>query len=176
MAVLNATGRALRLRMEAREDGEWTEERGRAALRDSLDFYHQQGMLISQLALDPDLRRTLGRKMAHAISRVPAWMEARVYGVQVISSRLFALGSVQLMAEHRSAIEQIVDAQVDDPEPIEAVLAENPVPAGTDEETAEELYEQMGGVFSAHLEAMAAIGRDIDEWVEEELAEEGEEE
>lgn len=173
-AVLNATVGGLKRLLETEElrsadDAEQPEGHG-TTFQESLSFYHFQGLLISQLALDLDLRRELGRKMAGVVGRVPAWMEARVYGVEIISARLLALGTAQLMAEHRSAIERIIDDQLEDSESIEAILRESPVPPGASDETSRDIFRALSGVFHAHLQAMVAIARDIDER-EEELSE-----
>ena len=170
--VLKAIGRALGKLMESSVEpmeGDPQLDRGRTVLNDSISFHHHQGLLIAQLALDPDLRSEITRKMVHVVGRVPAWMEARVYGVETMSSRLFALGTVQLMAEHRMALERIVDDQIESPksiDEIEAILAESPVPLGADGETAEELFDAIGDVFNAHIQTMVAIARDFDEWME----------
>ncbi len=137
------------------------------------NFLHLQGMLIACLALEPDTASELLPKSAHAAQRVPAWMEMWLNGPTDSSMRLFALGCAQLLAEHRKALEQIVEDQVAEPAPIEEALAESPIPTGEEEESTDELIVRFSRAFRANFQASIAIARDLDEWAEEEL--EGEE-
>lgn len=50
---------------------------------------------------------------------------------------------------------------------IEGALAERPVPAGTDNESTDELFLRAGEALRANLQATLAIARDLDEWMEE---------
>jgi hypothetical protein len=65
-----------------------------------------------------------------------------------------------MMAEHREAIEQVVEEQVVGTEEIEEALAEAPVPTGE-----EERPELIAGVFQvlfAHTKALANIAYDLE--------------
>jgi hypothetical protein len=136
------------------------------------NFLNLQGMMIAHLAMDPDTSDELIAAAPHAGQRVPAWMELHVFGARPGALRLFTLGCAQILAEQRAALERIVDDQVDDPEPIRAILAEHPVPSGDDGESAEELMALSAAAFQANFQGSLAIARDLDEWIEEELAEE----
>ena len=67
------------------------------------------------------------------------------------------------MGEHRAAIERVVAEQVREPEPIGASLAAAPLPAGSEDESDSELIRAIGLAIGAHLEALVAIARDLDE-------------
>lgn len=49
-----------------------------------------------------------------------------------------------------------------DPEEIEEVLADAPVPAGTDAETRSELFDGVSQVLTAHTKALAGIAYDLE--------------
>ncbi len=131
------------------------------------NFLHVQGMMIACLALEPDTSSELLPASAHAAQRVPAWMEMWVFEEASEPARMFAQGLAQLLGEQRATIERIVEEQVDDPEPIEATLAERPVPAGTDDESTDELFLRAGEALRANLQATLEIARDLDNWLEE---------
>ena len=132
-------------------------------------FLKLQGLFIAHLSLEPDTSSELVANAVHAAERVPAWMELRVFGASARSGRLFALGCAQLLAEQRAVLERIVDEQIEDPEPIEAILAECPIPAGEESESAEEIFARSGAALQANFQATLVIARDLDEWIEEML-------
>lgn len=166
-----------RERLEAeREPGDPPLDDGFVILNGIANFLHVQGMMIAHLALEPDTGSELISASIHAAQRVPAWMEMWVFGEAAEPARMFALGLVQLLGEQRAVIERIVDEQVDDPEPIEAILAERPVPTGADDEDTEELVSGASAALRANFQATLEIARDLDEWLEEMLAEEEQEE
>jgi hypothetical protein len=86
--------------------------------------------------------------------RVPARLEAKVNGPPLMTIRLFIRGLAELMSEHRQAIERVVAEQVREPQPIEALLAAAPLPAGSDDESDGELMGAIGAAIGAHLEAL----------------------
>jgi hypothetical protein len=135
------------------------------------NFLNFQGMLIAHLAMEPETSKELIAACPHAGERVPAWMELRIFGTHPQPARMFALGCAQLIASQREAIERIANDQIEDPEPIEEMLAERPVPTGDEGETARELMAACTGAFHANFQACLEIARDLDEWIEEELSE-----
>ena len=69
------------------------------------------------------------------------------------------------MAEHRKAIERVVEEQVAEPDEIEEALAEAPVPAGTDEEDRSDLMQGVGDAMTAHTKALVDIAYDLENQV-----------
>jgi len=123
----------------------------------------QHGILLAQLAVHPVTRRELQTAAPDATQRIPCWMEAKVFGPPLMTPQLFVRGLAQLLGEQRRWFERVVDEQVVDPEPIERVLAEAPVPAGTEEEDLTELTEAVGEAMKAHLRALLGIAHDLDD-------------
>jgi hypothetical protein len=132
-------------------------------LENMLQLVHRHGLAIALLAITPDTRAELQASMPGAIERIPAWLEAQVYGPPLMTIRLFARGLAQLMGVHRRAIERILDEQVADPESIAASLTAAPLPAGEEDETDRELMAADGAAIGAHMEALVEIARDLDQ-------------
>jgi hypothetical protein len=132
-------------------------------LENMTEIVKRHGVVIAQLAIAPETRAELQTSMPDAVERVPAWLEAKVNGPPLMTVRLFIRGLAQLMGEHRAAIERVVAEQVREPGPIEALLAAAPLPAGSEGESDSELIGAIGLAIGAHLEALVAIARDLDE-------------
>lgn len=132
-------------------------------LENMTEIVRRQGVVIAQLAIAPDTRAELQASMPDAVNRIPAWLEAKVYGPPVMTIRLFIRGLSQLLGEHRIAIERVVAEQVRDPEPIQVSLDEAALPAGDDDESNSELIAAFGKALHVHLEALIDIARDLDE-------------
>jgi hypothetical protein len=124
---------------------------------------NRHGILIAQLAIVPETRAALLASMPNAVERVPAWMEARINGPAIMTTRLFIHGLAQLMGEHRRAIERVTAEQVDDPQPIEEWLAAAPLPSGKEDESNGEMIAAVGQATIAHAEALVEIARDFDQ-------------
>lgn len=122
----------------------------------------RHGVILAQLAVVPETRAELSERMPGAVDRIPAWMEARIYGPPLMTPGLFARGVAQLMGEHREAIERVVAEQVLEPEPIEEMLAEAPVPEGEEGEEDSEVIAGVGRAMTAHMQALADIAHDLD--------------
>jgi hypothetical protein len=122
----------------------------------------RHGVILAELAVVPETRAELKAKMPDAVDRIPAWMEMRVFGTPLMTPALFGRGIAQLMGEHREAIERVVAEQVLEPEPIEEMLAEAPVPAGEEEEEEGEVIAGVGQALIAHVKALAEIAHDLD--------------
>jgi hypothetical protein len=169
MAVINAIKESLLARQsweaERGQDDPPLEE-GRVVLQGAIAHLRCHGHVISHLALLPETRAELRTRMADAIDFVPAWMEARVYGVETMTGRLYACGLCQVLREHRAAIEQVISEQIENPEHIEEVLAEAPIPEARDGETGSEIMNGGGEAMRAHMEVLVAIARVLDEFFE----------
>jgi hypothetical protein len=132
-------------------------------LENMIAMVDRHGVLITQLALVPGTRAGLQASMPDAVKRIPAWMEARVNGPVPMTVRLFIRGLGQLLDEHRQAIERVTAEQVDEPRPIEELLAAAPLPSGGEEESDSEMIAAVGQAMTAHAEALVAIARDFDQ-------------
>ena len=177
MAILRSLNAATGFREryeERRKPGDPPMDDAAVAFNGMANFLRMQGLLIAHLALEPETSSELVAHAIHAADRVPAWMELRVFGASDVPERLFALGCAQLLAEQRAALERIIDEQIEDPEQIEASLAESPIPTGSEGESAEEIFACFGVAFQANFQATLAIARDLDEWLEEETRQEEE--
>jgi hypothetical protein len=148
-------------------EAEYTEE-GRpfddsqALLQNWATLIGRQGSLVAHLSVVPQTRTELAERMPDMLNRAPAWMEAHMQGVEEMTLKLFMRGIAQTMAEHRTAIERVVDEQVVEPEAIEETLAESPVPAGTDEEDRSDLMQGVGQAMTAHTKALVDIAYDLE--------------
>lgn len=167
MAVIHAIKQSLLARQiweaERGEDDPPLEE-GRVVLQAAIAHLRCHGILIGHLALLPKTRAELRTRMADAIDFVPAWMEARVYGVETMTGRLYACGQCQVLREHRAAIEQVVSEQIANPEHIEGVLAEAPIPEARDDEVGSEIMQGGAEAMRAHMEVLVTIARALDEF------------
>ncbi len=98
-----------------------------------------------------------------AVDRVPAWMEASIFGSPLMTPRLFMRGLAQLLAEQREGFEAVIEDQVIEAESLEWLLDEAPVPEGGDGEPDGELTQGLGRAMTAHVQALLDIAHDLDE-------------
>jgi hypothetical protein len=131
-------------------------------LENMIEEVRRQGVVLAQIAVVPETRAELKERMPDAVDRIPAWMDARVYGPLLMTPGLFIRGIAQLLGEHREAIERVVAEQVLEPEPIEEMLAEAPVPEGSEEEEDREVTVGVGQAMTAHVQAIVDIAHDLD--------------
>ncbi|MGE5283137.1 MAG: hypothetical protein ACM3N0_12625 [Chloroflexota bacterium] len=132
-------------------------------IENTLDRVERQGAMLAQLAVRPATRNRLQESANSALERVPAWMEAAIFGPPRMTPRLFVRGLAQVLAEQRQGVELLLREQVADPEPLDAMLAAAPVPEGGEEETEAELARGVGAAMTAHVQTMLGIARDLDE-------------
>jgi hypothetical protein len=132
-------------------------------LENMIAMVNRHGTLIAQLAIVPDTRAALQVSMPDAVKRIPAWMEARIDGPALMTTRLFIRGLAQLLGVHRQAIERVTAEQVDKPQPIEEWLASAPLPTGDEDESDSEMIAAVGQATVAHAEALVEIARDFDD-------------
>jgi len=131
-------------------------------LENMISEVRQHGLVLSRIAMAPATREELQASMPDAIDRVPAWMEAKVFGSPLMTPRLFLRGIAQLMAVQRTAIERVAAEQVGDPAAIEAGLDAAPLPDDDDELADDELTAAVGAAILAHVQALIEIARDFD--------------
>jgi hypothetical protein len=122
----------------------------------------RHGKILAQLAVVPKTRAELKERAEGAVDRIPAWMEASVFGPPLMTSRLFMRGLAELLAEQREGFETVIEDQVVEAEPLERVLAESPVPMGTDDESDGEITKGVGHAMTAHVQALLDIAHDLD--------------
>jgi hypothetical protein len=133
----------------------------RALLQNFTTTVSRQGKVLARLSVVAETRAELLERMPGLADRVPAWLDAYLEG-RPTTWEIFMRGIAQMMAEHREAIELVVEEQVADPEEIEEALADAPVPAATDEETRSELFAGVFQVLMAHTKALAGIAYDLE--------------
>lgn len=129
----------------------------------------RQGLVLGGLAMSPETRTELRAEMPGMVGRAPAWMDAHLQGREALTLDLFCQGLAQTLATHRAAIERLIDEQMVDSESIEEALAEAPVPAGTPGEDEDTLLEGVTHAMMAHLKAIVALARDLEDHVERRL-------
>lgn len=122
----------------------------------------RHGKILAQLAVVPETRARLMERADGAVDRVPAWMEASVFGSPLMTPRLFMRGLAELLTEQREGFEAVIEDQVVEAEPLERLLAESPVPEGTDDESDSEITQGVGHATTAHVQALLDIAHDLD--------------
>jgi hypothetical protein len=127
-------------------------------LENMISEVDRHGKLLAQLAVVPKTRAELKARAEGAVDRIPAWMEASVFGPPLMTPRLFMRGLAELLAEQREGFETVIEDQVVEAEPLERVLAESPVPKGTDDE----ITKGVGHAMTAHVQALLDIAHDLD--------------
>lgn len=137
----------------------------RAMLQNWATLIGRQGTLIAHLSVVPETRTELLERMPDMLNRSPAWMNAHMEGVEEMTLKLFMQGIAQTMAEHRKAIERVVEEQVVEPDEIEEALSEAPVPPATDEEDRSDLMQGVGQAMTAHTKALVDIAYDLEQQV-----------
>jgi len=163
--VLDAIKGAFKSRevLEAeRPDGAPPFDDDRAMLQNWATLIGRQGSLIANLSVVPETRTELLERMPDMLNRAPAWLNAHMEGVEEMTLKLFMQGIAQTMAEHRKAIERVVEEQVVEPDEIEETLAEAPVPAARDEEDRSDLMQGVGQAMTAHTKALVDIAYDLE--------------
>jgi len=132
-------------------------------LENTVEEVRRHGVVLAHIAVVPETRAELQARMPGAVNRIPAWLDARVYGPPLMTPGLFIRGIAQLMGEHREAIERVVAEQVQDSEPILEMLAEAPVPEGVEEEEDSAVTTGVSQAMAAHVQALADIAHDLDD-------------
>jgi hypothetical protein len=122
----------------------------------------RHGKILAQIAVVPETRARLKESAEGAVDRVPAWMDAAIYGSPLMTPRLFMRGLAQLLAKQREGFETVIEDQVADPEPLELALDESPVPEGSDDESDGEITQGVGHAIAAHTQALLDIAHDLD--------------
>lgn len=125
----------------------------------------RQGLVLGSLATSPQTRAELRAEMPGMVNRAPAWMDAHLQGREAMTLDLFCQGLAQTLATHRTAIERLIDEQMVDPGSIKETLAEAPVPAGAAREDEDALLEGVTQAMMAHLKAIVALARDLEDHI-----------
>jgi len=119
-------------------------------------------LILAGISVVPGTKKRIQEEAKDATSRIPAWMDAAVYGPPMMTPRLFTLGLAQLLGAQRKDFEQVIEEQVGEPEPIEELLASAPIPEGGEDESDSELTDGVGEASKAHMQALVEIARDLD--------------
>lgn len=122
----------------------------------------RHGKILAQIAVVPETRARLKERAEGAVDRIPAWMDASIYGPPLMTPRLFMRGLAELLAEQREGFETVIDEQVIEAEPLERLLDESPVPKGGDDESDSEITKGVGHAMTAHTQALLDIAHDLD--------------
>ena len=139
---------------------------GSAMIHNWATLINRQGKLVAQLSIVPETRAELMERMPGMLDRAPAWMDAHMRGVEEMNLKLFMRGIAETMAEHRKAIERVVDEQVlEQNEEIEEALAQAPVPAATEDEDRSDLMDGVGLAMTAHTKALVDIAYDLETYI-----------
>jgi len=134
----------------------------RAMLHGWATTVDRQGVILAHLSVVPSTKAELMSRMPGLLNTAPAWLDAHLEGRDEMTAKLFMRGLAQTMAEHRLAIERVMEEQVADREGVEDALAEATVPAGTEEETQSQLISGVGGAMMAHTKALVEIAYDLE--------------
>jgi hypothetical protein len=119
-------------------------------------------VILANISIVPETKRRIHEESRDAVERIPAWMDAAVNGPPLMTPRLFMHGLAQLLGSQRKDFEQVIAEQVSEPEPIEALLDNAPIPQAGENESDSELTEGVGQASSAHMQALVNIARDLD--------------
>lgn len=163
--VLEALKRGGRTREEwekLREEDEPPMSEFDVFLENMIAEVERHGKLLAQLAVVPETRAELKERAEGAVDRIPAWMEASVFGPPLMTPHLFMRGLAELLAEQREGFETVIEDQVIEAEPLERLLAESPVPKGTGDEPDGEITKGVGQAMTAHVQALLDIAHDLD--------------
>jgi hypothetical protein len=161
--------KALKLGGRTREEWEELREEDEPPMSD-IDIFlenmvgevERHGKILAQLAVVPETRAWLMERAEGAADRVPAWMEASIFGSPLMTPRLFMRGLAELLAEQREGFETVIEDQVAEAEPLEQVLAEAPIPEGSEDESDGEITQGVGRAMTAHVQALLDIAHDLD--------------
>lgn len=100
----------------------------RVMLHNWTSILHSQGMPLALLSMATETRAELLKRMPGLVDAAPAWLEAQVRGDEPLTARLFGQGLAQTLAIPRLDFERVIREQANDPETIERILTEAPVP------------------------------------------------
>jgi hypothetical protein len=134
----------------------------RAMLHGWATTVDRQGVILAHLSVVPSTKAELMSRMPGLLNTAPAWLDAHLEGRDEMTAKLFMRGLAQTIAEHRLAIERVMEEQVADREAVEDALAEADVPAGTEEEAQSQLISGVGHAMMAHTKALVEIAYDLE--------------
>jgi len=131
-------------------------------LENTIEMVKRQSLILASIAIVTETREWIREEAKEAPDRIPAWMDAAVYGPPLMTPRLFMRGLGQLMGGQRRQFERVIEEQVSEPEPIEELLADAPIPEGDEDEADGELTHGVREALRAHMDALIRIARDLD--------------
>jgi len=131
-------------------------------LENMISIVKRHSLILASISIVPETKKRILRDAEGAPDRIPAWMDAAVYGPPLMTPRLFMHGLAQLTGEQRKDFEQVIEEQVTEPEPIEELLAGAPIPEGGEDELDSELFHGVGEATGAHMQALVDIAHDLD--------------
>ena len=146
----------------ARNEEEPTKEESKAMFEFWGSVIQCQGVILAQMSMFPWRKAELKSNMSGIVNRAPALINAHYQGERALTLELFAEGIAQVMATQRAAFEQVLAEQVSDPAPLQALLADAPVPAAPEEMARGELLAALAKAMNAHTEALTGIAADVD--------------
>ncbi len=153
----------------AHSQEEPTKDEARAMFQFWGSVVQRQGVILARMSMFPWRKAELKSDMSGIVNRAPALMNAHFHGERVLTLELFAQGIAQTMATQRAAFEQVLAEQVSEPAPLQALLAQAPIPAAPEEMQRGELLAALAKAMSAHTEALAGIAADVDVKLREHL-------
>jgi hypothetical protein len=129
----------------------------------------RQGLILARIAILPWRKAELKSSMSGIVNRAPAWMNAHFRGERAMTLELYAQGMAQTMATQRGAFEQVLADQVNEPAPLQELLAEAPISAAPEEMERSELLSALSMAIVAHTKVLAGIAADADAKLREHL-------
>ena len=139
-----------------------TDAESRAMLECWRAVVQRQGLILARLSLLPWRRSELKSNMPSIMNRAPAWLDAHYRGEQTMTLELFAHGIAETMTTQRVAFEQVLVDQVSGRAPLQALLAEAPIPPDPNKLSRSELLAALAQAMSAHTEVLVGIAADVD--------------
>jgi hypothetical protein len=131
-------------------------------LENMISEFKRYSLILANISVVPETKRRILEESRGAPDRVPAWMDAAIYGSPLMTPRLFMHGLAQLMGQQRMDFEQVIEEQVGEPGPIEELLDSAPIPGAGEDESDGELIDAVSEVTKAHMQALVDIARDLD--------------
>lgn len=162
IAEINGVFESIGSVLLSRKPGGLSDEDTRAMLQCWASVVQRQGLILARMAILPWRKAELKSSMSGIVNRAPAWMNAHFRGERTMTLELFAEGIAQTMARQQVEINRVLVEQVDEPAPLQALLAEAPLPADPEKVARGELLSAITKAMTTHTEALVGIAADLD--------------